>query len=196
MRRCEDRHREVSRDEKAAICPAKGMWEPRSTLTRSVWLFLSLFKLQKEPFLTAERRKRDGRAAQQVWCLKLDLKLLPAWWVPFLKQPLDVVTYKKKNGVRVHRRKGCFLVCFFFLFSANTSNPLLLEITVVLKMRGAGASPASGVHLALSVSGCDICSLISSWVMTCLTVQRCPVCSVSVTTSLQTIFYVYMRQEE
>lgn len=96
---------------------------------------------------------------------------------------------KKKMGSGFADVKAVF---FFFLFRANTSDPLLLEITVVLKMRGAGASPASGVHLALSVSGCDICSLISSWVTTRLTVQRCPVCSVSVTTSLQTIFYVYM----
>lgn len=50
-------------------------------------------------------------------------------------------------------------------------------------MRGAGVSPASGVHLSVHpsvrlVSKCDACSLILSWVMTYLTVQRCPICSI------------------
>lgn len=49
-------------------------------------------------------------------------------------------------------------------------------------MRGAGVSPASGVHLCSPlcspVSKCDACSLILSWVMTYLTVQQCPICSI------------------
>lgn len=162
--------------------PSKGNVGARELTYSQCQLYhcsLCLFQSQKElpEHGKCDRRRTAGLMLQVPCCLSHR-------GITFLQELLNFVRLHYKGGQSSQRWGSC---------PTNTHRLVILHITIMQKIRGAGASLASDVHLfnpcLFPLSRCNTCSLISSRVMTYLTVQWCPICSsLSRTLFLQRFF--------